>query len=347
MHDLTRHALLFAGSGNPALATAVASELGQPLGACTIRRFPDGEVAVELDESVRGLEVILLQSTGPPVNDHLMELLALADACRRAAAARIVAVVPYLGYARGDKREGRRVPVMARLTAELIETAGVDHVLSLDVHTQQLEGFFRIPVDVLTAVPVLCEAVRERLPADAVVVSPDLGAIRLATGYGRRLGLPAAVCQKRRLDGAMVEVMQVIGDVRGRSCLIVDDMITTGHTVAEAVKALRAADATGDIVVAATHGVLAAGAPDRLFAEGVREVVVTDTVAVTAESVRRGIRVASVAALLATAIQRLQRDRSLRDVIAAGPAAPIRPAAASDAGSPPVVAEQLHQVRSR
>jgi ribose-phosphate pyrophosphokinase len=244
------------------------------------------------------------------VNDHLVELLALADACRRADAARVVAVVPYVGYARGDKRERRRVPVMARLVADLLERAGVDHVLALDVHTQQLEGFFRIPVDVLTAVPTLCDAVRASLEPRTVVVSPDLGAVRLATEYGRRLDLPVAVCRKRRVDGATVEVSQVIGDVAARPCLIVDDMITTGNTVVEAVRALRAAGADRAVTVAATHGVLAAGAADLLFDAGVASVVVTDSVPLAADSARRGVRAVAVAPLLAAALRRLRSDRA-------------------------------------
>jgi ribose-phosphate pyrophosphokinase len=305
--------LLLAGTGNPALAAGVAAALGQPLGRCASQRFPDGETAVELEESVRGRCVVLLQPTAPPVNDHLVELLALADACRRAAAARIVAVVPYLGYARGDRRGGRRVPVMARLTADVLQAVGLDHLLLLDVHTQQIEGFFRIPVDVLTAVPVLCDAVRGALPPDAVVVSPDLGAVRLATDYGARLGRPVAVCRKQRRDGAAVEVSQVIGDVQGRACLVVDDMITTGGTVVEAVRALREAGAEGAIRVAATHGVLTGDAAGRLFDAGVADVVVTDSIPVAPAALARGVRVASVAGLLAAAIRRLAHDGARRD----------------------------------
>ncbi|MHB1223045.1 MAG: ribose-phosphate diphosphokinase [Gemmatimonadaceae bacterium] len=325
MNHTTSNVLLLAGTGNPSLAALVAAELGQPLGACTVRRFPDGEIAVELAESVRSRHVVLLQPTAPPVNDHLVELLALADACRRADAARVIAVVPYVGYARGDKRERRRVPVMARLVADLLEIAGVDHLLAVDVHTQQLEGFFRIPVDVLTAVPLLCDAVRGSLAPNTAVVSPDLGAVRLATEYGRRLDLPVAVCRKRRLDGATVEVSQVIGDVHARPCLIVDDMITTGNTVVEAVRALQAAGADQAITVAATHGVLTAGAADRLFDAGVTGVVVTDSVPLPPESARRGVRAVSVAPLLAAALHRLQSDHSLRDVTPAATAAPTVP----------------------
>jgi ribose-phosphate pyrophosphokinase len=195
---------------------------------------------------------------------------------------------------------------MARLAADLVEAAGVDHLLVVDAHTKQLEGFFRIPVDVLTAVPVLCDALRDALPADAVVVSPDLGAVRLATDYGARLGRPVAVCHKRRLDGETVEVSQVIGDVRGRPCLVVDDMITTGGTVAGAVRALREAGAEGAVWVVATHGVLTEGAAERLFAAGVTDVVVTDSVPVAPEAARLGVRVASVAGLLAAAIGRVR-----------------------------------------
>jgi ribose-phosphate pyrophosphokinase len=326
MRDETPETLLIAGTGNAPLAAAIAAELGRPLGACAIRRFPDGEVAVELEQSVRGREVVLLQPTAPPVNDQLVELLALADACRRAAAARVVAVVPYFGYARGDKREHRRVPVMARLAAELIESAGVHHVIAVDVHSQQLEGFFRIPVDVLTAVPLLCDAVRERLSVGTVVVSPDLGAVRLATAYARRLGLPVAVCQKRRLDGATVEMARVIGEVDRRPCLVVDDMITTGSTIAGAVAALREAGAADDMTVVATHGVFAEGAMDRLFDAGVRHVVVTDSVPAAPASGRRDVQMASIAGLLAGTIRRMWSDHAPRGVSSPAAAASLPPA---------------------
>jgi ribose-phosphate pyrophosphokinase len=307
--------VLIAGTANPPLAAAVAAALGIDPHACVVERFPDGELAVHLGESVRGAEVFLVQPTAPPVNDHLVELLALADACRRASAGRVTAVVPYFGYGRGDKRDGRRAPVMARLAADLLQGAGVEHVMVVDPHAAQIEGFFRVPVDTLGAVGPLCDALRDGLPDDAVIVSPDLGGTRRAADYGARLGRAVAVCRKRRLAGDAVEVLQVIGDVRDRPCVVVDDMITTGGTIAECVAALVRAGARPGITVAATHGVLAPGAERRLADAGVRELVLTDTVALHApEAALVPRRAVSVAPLLAEAIRRHVADRSLRDL---------------------------------
>ncbi len=304
--------LLFAGTGNRPLAERVAGLLETTLAPCTTERFPDGELSVTLGESVRAREVFVLQPTSPPVNDRLVELLAFADACRRGAAARLTAVVPYFGYARADKRKNRREPVMARVVADLLQAAGVHHLLALDVHTPQVEGFFAIPVDDLGAVGVLADALRGRIAEDAVVVSPDLGAVARATQFAARLGLPTAVVHKRRLSGAEVETVQVIGDVRGRPCLLVDDMVSTGATIAAAVRALLAAGARAEFTVAATHAVFAPGAAERLVGAGVGEIVVTDSI--TLAGVHAGVRVASVAPLLAAAIRHLSRGESLQDL---------------------------------
>ena len=307
-------AAVLAGSANLLLAQGVERALGVRLAACTTERFPDGEVMVRIDESVRGLEVVLLQLTSPPVNDHLIELLAMVDACRRAAAARIVAVIPYFGYARSDRRDGRRMPIMGSLLADLMERAGINHVITLDVHTPAVEGFFRIPVDNLTAVPVLAEVLRPRVPANAVIVSPDVGATRLANRYATLLGLPVAICHKRRTSGTEVSVTRIIGDVSGRPCVIVDDMITTGGTVAECLRALRQAGAPTNAIVAATHAVLVPGALSKLAAAGVQELIVTDSVALApaADSSQLRTMVVSVAPLIATAIRRLLAGGSLR-----------------------------------
>jgi ribose-phosphate pyrophosphokinase len=304
--------ILFAGTANPSLAAAIAAELGVQPGACSVERFPDGETAVRLDESVRGLEVFLVQPTSPPVNDHLVELLAFADACRCSAAARITAVVPYFGYARSDKRHGRREPITASLVARLMQAAGIDHIVTLDLHAAQIEGFFRIPVDGLTAVPTLCRALHDRLSPAVTVVSPDAGRVKMATEYAQRLGAPVAVLHKRRTSGTGAEVTHVVGDVRGRPCLIIDDMISTGGTIAQAITALLAAGARHEITVAATHGLLVGEATTRLSHEALREVFVTDSVA--AEWPWPRLRTVSIAPLLAAAIRQIRADGSLRDL---------------------------------
>ncbi len=304
---------ILAGTANPALAAAIARDLGVQVGACVIDRFPDGEVAVRLLEPVRRKEVFLVQPTSPPVNDHLVELLALADACRRAAAARITAIVPYFGYGRADKRHGRREPITGRMVADVLEAVGIAHVVTVDLHTPQIEGFFFAPVDSLTAVPTLCRALRDRLPPDVVVVSPDAGRVRLATLYAQRLGVPVVVLHKRRESGTETEVTHVVGDVAGRPCLIVDDIVSTGGTVAESIRALLAVGARPEIVVAATHGVLLVGARDKLDQAGVREVWVTDTVPVDDKDWAR-VRVVSIAPVIAGALERFLADGSISDL---------------------------------
>lgn len=314
----TRGATLVAGSASHSLAALVEHELGRRFAAAAIERFPDGEVAVRLDEPVRGEEVILLAATAPPVNDHLIELLALADACRRADAARIVAVIPYFGYARSDRRDGRRTPVMASLVAQLAEHAGIDHVITVDVHTPALEGFFRIPVDNLTAIPALAGTLAGRFthaPGEAVIVAPDMGAVRLANRYATSLNLPVAVCHKRRLGGAEVSVSRITGDVAGRRCIIVDDMISTGGTIVEAVRALNEAGAVPEHVVAATHAVLVPGALEKMEDAGVRDLLVTDSIEPRGDATARLVpTTVSIASLLATAIRRLLDAGSLREL---------------------------------
>lgn len=320
---MTQDLILFAGTANPALATAVAAELGVGLGRCAATRFPDGETAVHINESVRGRDVFVVQPTAPPVNDHLIELLAFTDACRRSAAARITAVVPYFGYARSDKRHGRREPITASLVAQLLQAAGVDHIVTLDLHAEQLEGFFQIPVDSLTAVPTLCQALRGRLPEELVVVSPDAGRVPMALDYAHRLGSPVVILHKRRASGTETQVTHVVGDVRGRSCLIIDDMISTGGTIARAVEALLAAGASHGIVVAASHGLIVGEARHRLSHEAIQAVFVTDSVAADRSWSR--LRVVPIAPLIAEAIRRLHAGGSLGDLFqeAASVGAPI------------------------
>jgi ribose-phosphate pyrophosphokinase len=310
---MTDEFAIFAGTANPDLAEAIAAGLGVRPGACSVERFPDGEVSVRLDESVRGREVFVVQSTSPPVNDHLIELLAFADACRRASAERVTAVVPYFGYSRSDKRDGRREPIAASLVADLMQAVGIGHVVTVDIHTPQIEGFFRVPVDNLTAVGVLAEALRGHVPEGVVVVSPDAGRVKMATEFASHLRAPVVVLHKRRESGTETKVTHLVGDVRDRPCLIVDDMISTGGTIAESVGALRAAGARGEFIVAATHGLLLDGSREKLMHEGVGEILVTDTVPVK-EKEWPTLRVASVAPLVAAALSKLLSNESLGDL---------------------------------
>lgn len=300
---------VFSGRASRRLGAAVARELGVPLGAAAIGTFPDGEVDVHIDESVRRRDVFVIQSTSPPVNDHLMELVAVADACRRASASHITAVIPYFGYSRSDKRHGRREPINARLVADLVAASGIDHVVTLDLHSEQIEGFFRIPVDAATAVPLLCDAVRPVLPEGTVVVSPDAGRLRMATDYAARLDTSVVLLHKTRQSGRDTRVTHLVGDVRDRACLIVDDMISTGSTIAEAVAGLRRAGARPEIFVAATHGVLIGSARETLGGLGLSELFVTDTVEHEASN-SIDVHVVSVAPLLAATIRRLAGNRT-------------------------------------
>jgi ribose-phosphate pyrophosphokinase len=291
------------GSAHAGLAADIGPLVGAPMVPVQVDRFPDGELSVRLLEAVRGRAAVIVQPTGPPVDTNLVELLALADACRRAAADRVIAVTPYLGYARGDRRHGRREPIMASLAARLIEAAGVTHLIALDLHAPQIEGFFHIPVDDLSPFGVLLEAVRPSLPHDVVVVSPDLGRLALATRVADELHTDAAVVHKRRLSGAESRPLQVIGNVRNRGCLIVDDMITTGGTIAGCVEALLSAGARAEILVAATHGLFASGAEDRLRLPAIRGVWVTDTLPQAGAGMPR--TVVPIAPLIAEAVRRL------------------------------------------
>jgi len=305
--------ILLPGSASRELAEAVASRLGVPLGACGVERFPDGETHVEVREPVRRKEVFLLQSTGPPVNEHLVELMALVDACRRAAAGPITAIVPYFGYSRSDKRHGRREPIAASMVATCLQALGVAHVVTVDLHASQIEGFFQVPVDNLTAEPTLCEALRERLPPGTVIVAPDEGAVKLATRYARRLGKRVVVVHKERESGSETHVTHVVGDVRDCPCLIVDDMISTGGTIRQSVEALLEAGACPEITVAATHGLFTGTAREQLTHSAVRQIYVTDTVA-PAVSRWPVLQVVSLAPLLAAAIERFAGDGSISDL---------------------------------
>ena len=305
---------LFTGTANPVLGQAVADALGVPLGRADVSCFPDGELHVELQETVRGHDVYLLQPTSPPVERHLLELLLLADACRRSGAARITAVVPYFGYARQDRRASGRAAVGASVIADLIETRGFARLVALDLHAPALEGFFATPLEHLTAVPVLARALGEMRPANGVVVAPDLGAAKLAGRYAKALILPVAIVHKVRESGTDVEVRGITGDVRNRAPIIVDDMISTGGTIAAAVTALIGAGCEPEVTVVASHALLVGPAPGRLRALRLRRLIVTDSVALPDVQPLR-METASVAPLLGDALSRLHHDRSLTDLL--------------------------------
>jgi ribose-phosphate pyrophosphokinase len=303
---------IFAGSAHPGLAAAIARELGATLSASAVARFPDGELLVELQDSVRGHEVFVVQPTSPPVNDHLVELLAFSDACRRAAAARVTAIVPYFGYARADKRQGRRVPITASMVADLMQSVGIQQVVTLDLHTAQIEGFFSIPVESLSARRALTEAVQPHLNPETVVVSPDTGRVPMATEYAHTLGLPVVVLHKRRESGSETVVTHVVGDVSGKACLIVDDMIATGGTLIRSIEALLAAGARPDLLIAVTHGLFVAPAREALLRyPSVRAIFVADTMPVETSGWQDRLHVVTVAPLLAEVIRRLRADGSL------------------------------------
>ncbi len=305
---------LIAGQANSPLAESIARRLNVGLVGRTIRRFPDSELQVELEEAVRGDEVYVIQPTGPPVEAWVFELLFLADACRRAGAAGVTAVMPYFGYARQDRRATGREAVGARLVADMLAAGGIDRVVALDLHVVSLEGFFAMPLEHLTAIPALLEHLRGRVSSASVIVAPDLGAAKLAERCAQTLQLPFAIVHKRRVSGEQVRVRGIAGDVRDRSPIIVDDMISTGATIEAAVGALLSAGCRPEFCVAATHGVLVGAARDRLARVGVRSLIVTDSLSISpGES--PPLEVVSVAPLLADAIDRLHHRRSLSDLV--------------------------------
>jgi ribose-phosphate pyrophosphokinase len=307
--------VIFAGSANLTLGAAIAERMGLTLGKRALTRFPDSELQIEVQESVRGRDVYLIQPTGPPVHEHLFDLFMLADACRRAGAARMTAVIPYFGYARQDRRATGRDPVGARLVADLLRTSEIDRVVAVDLHSAALEGFFASPLEHLSAIPILAQAAALAVPAESVIVAPDLGAVKLAERYARSLHMPIAVVNKTRVSGEEVEAKGIVGDVRGRPSLIVDDMITTGGTIAAAVNMVTAAGAASEVTVAASHGLFVGPAQERLRILGVKRFIVTDSVAL-APDLRLPVKLISVAPLLAEAIRRLNGDQSLSDLIA-------------------------------
>lgn len=303
---------LVAGNSNLPLAEAIAAYLDLPLTKCSVRRFADMEIFVEILENVRGEDVFVLQSTSYPANDHLMELLIMIDALRRASARRITAVIPYFGYARQDRKVGPRTPISAKLVANLITRAGADRVLTVDLHAGQIQGFFDIPTDNLYAAPVKIADIKKNFePGKVMVVSPDVGGVVRARGLAKRIGAPLAIIDKRRESAGESEVMNVIGKVRGQACILVDDLVDSGGTLCNAAEALLEQGAS-EVSAYISHGVLSGGAVARIAASELKTLVITDSILPT-EEVRaaKNIRLLSIAPLLGEAIARTSAEKSV------------------------------------
>jgi ribose-phosphate pyrophosphokinase len=303
---------LVAGNSNPRLAEAIAARLTTPLAKAVVRRFADMEIFVEILENVRGTDVFVIQSTSYPANDHLMELLIIIDALRRASARRITAVVPYFGYARQDRKTGSRTPISAKLVANMITHAGADRVLTLDLHAAQIQGFFDIPTDNLYAAPVMVRDIRERFDLSKVmVVSPDVGGVVRARGLAKRINAPLAIIDKRRERAGDSEVMNVIGEVAGRTCILVDDIVDSGGTLINAADALLEQGAS-EVYAYITHGVLSGGAVARTTASKLKELVITDSIQPSEVMLAAAnIRVLSIANLIGDAIGRTAAEESV------------------------------------
>jgi ribose-phosphate pyrophosphokinase len=305
---------IFAGNSNRPLAEAICKELGRPLARATVGRFSDGEIQVEIAENVRGMDTYIIQSTSPDANQNLMELLIMIDALKRASAGSIVAVLPYYGYARQDRKVASRSPISAKLVADLLETAGATRVVSMDMHAGQIQGFFNVPFDHLYAAPVVLEHMRKRFDGasqDVVIVSPDAGGVERARAYSKRLGSTLGIVDKRRTKPNVAEIMNVIGEVQGKVAVLLDDMIDTAGTLTQAANALMDKGAT-KVYAYATHPVLSGPAVDRIMKSSIEEVVVTDTIQLAPHAAAcPKIRQLSVAGLLAEAMRRIHSADSL------------------------------------
>jgi ribose-phosphate pyrophosphokinase len=302
---------LFSGNASGALATKVCNYLGIEQGQAEVGTFSDGECRVEIAENVRGMDCFVLQSISAPANTHLMELLIMADALRRSSARRITAVIPYFGYARQDRKVKPRVPITAKLVADLVSTSGVDRVLCMDLHAGQIQGFFNIPVDNIFATPLLLEAIQARTEGNLTMISPDAGGVERARAYAKRLGATLAIIDKRREVANVAEVMNIIGDVRDRSCVIVDDMVDTAGTLTEAARSLFDEGAR-HVYAAITHPVLSGPALKRIRESPIKGMIVTDTIPLSEEAEENPVlNVVSVSSLLGEAIRRINNEESI------------------------------------
>lgn len=308
---------LIAGNSNPPLAEAIAAQLKLPLTKAIIRRFSDMEIFVEVQENVRGEDVFVIQPTCFPTNDNLMELMIIIDALRRGSARRITAVMPYFGYARQDRKMAPRSPITAKLVANMLTTAGADRVLTIDLHAAQIQGFFDIPVDQLYAAPVFCNDINEKYKKEGnlVVVSPDIGGVVRARYLAKKLDVELAIIDKRRVQAGVSEVMNIIGEVKGRTCLLVDDIVDSAGTLCNAALALKEAGALR-VIAYCSHGVLSGEAVGRVASSALAELVITDSILATeAVTAAPNIRQLSVAPLLAEAISRISAERSVSSLI--------------------------------
>lgn len=305
--------MVFTGNANPELAEKVVAELQIPLGDAAVSHFSDGEVSVEINENVRGKDVFILQSTSAPTNDNLMELIVMTDALRRSSAGRITAVVPYFGYARQDRRvRSARVPITAKVVADMMVGVGVDRVLTVDLHAEQIQGFFDVPVDNVYGSPVLIDDIAKQQYEDVMVVSPDIGGVVRARAIAKQMNdLDLAIIDKRRAKANVSEVMHLIGDVEGRTCLLVDDMVDTAGTLCQAAKALKQHGAS-KVIAYCTHPVLSGPAIDRINQSDLDELVVTDTIALRKEAQQcEKIRTLTIARMLAEAMRRVNNEESI------------------------------------
>jgi ribose-phosphate pyrophosphokinase len=302
---------VFSGSGHPQLTREIADFLGIPVGQARLRRFPDSEVSFQIDENIRGTDVFIIQPTSNPVDQHLMEMLIMVDAFRRSSAARITAVIPYYGYARQDRKDKPRVPISAKLVANLLSAAGTNRVLTMDLHKAQIQGFFDIPVDHLFAAPVIIEYLSRLNYPQLTIVSPDAGGAERARAYAKRLDAELAIIDKRRSEDGTAEVMNVIGDVQGRTCILQDDIIDTAGTIQKGASALKAAGAER-VLACAVHGVLSGPAIDRIENSPLDQLIVTNTIPLSAAGQQcKKIVVLSVARLLGQAIRSIHEETSV------------------------------------